>query len=84
MTTPFGSLGINDGKGFVFVSHIGNIQPSGFLPLTAGNVRKDELLEVYRRSQLFRERAIPACPRASTVGANSRPSAAARAPAPAR
>jgi len=43
----------NDGKGFVFVSHIGNIQPSGFLPLTAGNVRKDELLEVYRHSPLF-------------------------------
>lgn len=47
-------LGINDGKGFVFISHQGNIQPSGFLPLTAGNVRKDELLEVYRQSSLFR------------------------------
>ncbi len=52
-------LGINDGKGFVFVSHIGNIQPSGFLPLTAGNVRKDELLEVYRNSPLFRELRNP-------------------------
>jgi radical SAM protein len=52
-------LGINDGKGFVFVSHIGNIQPSGFLPLTAGNVRTDELLEVYRNSPLFRELRNP-------------------------
>ena len=52
-------LGINDGKGFVFVSHIGNIQPSGFLPLSAGNVRKDELLEVYRNSPLFRELRNP-------------------------
>jgi radical SAM protein with 4Fe4S-binding SPASM domain len=52
-------LGINDGKGFVFVSHIGNIQPSGFLPLTAGNVRKDDLLEVYRHSPLFRELRDP-------------------------
>ena len=52
-------LGINDGKGFVFVSHVGNIQPSGFLPLTAGNVRKDELLEVYRTSPLFRELRNP-------------------------
>lgn len=52
-------LGINDGKGFVFVSHIGNIQPSGFLPLTAGNVRKDELLDVYRGSPLFRELRNP-------------------------
>lgn len=52
-------LGINDGKGFVFVSHIGNIQPSGFLPLTAGNVRTDELLDVYRNSPLFRELRNP-------------------------
>jgi len=52
-------LGINDGKGFVFVSHIGDIQPSGFLPLTAGNVRQDELLEVYRNSSLFRELRNP-------------------------
>ncbi|MDO8944742.1 MAG: radical SAM protein [Desulfobacterales bacterium] len=47
-------IGINDGKGFVFVSHIGEIQPSGFLPLTGGNVRKDELIEVYRNSEIFR------------------------------
>lgn len=47
-------LGINDGKGFVFISHVGHIQPSGFLPLTAGNVRSDELLEVYRNNPLFR------------------------------
>jgi AdoMet-dependent heme synthase len=47
-------IGINDGKGFVFVSHIGEIQPSGFLPITGGDVRKDELLEVYRNSEVFR------------------------------
>ncbi len=52
-------LGINDGKGFVFVSHTGNIQPSGFLPLTVGNVRKDELLDVYRNSPIFRELRNP-------------------------
>lgn len=44
-----------DGKGFVFVSHTGDICPSGFLPLTAGNVREDELIDVYRNSPLFRE-----------------------------
>jgi radical SAM protein with 4Fe4S-binding SPASM domain len=48
-------LGINDGKGFVFVSHIGEIQPSGFLPITPGNVRTHELLEVYQHSPVFRE-----------------------------
>jgi radical SAM protein with 4Fe4S-binding SPASM domain len=44
---------INDGKGFVFVSHTGEIFPSGFLPLSAGNVRRDSLREVYRHSPLF-------------------------------
>lgn len=46
--------GINDGKGFVFISHLGAICPSGFLPLEAGNVRRDELIEVYRDHPLFR------------------------------
>ncbi len=48
-------LGVNDGKGFVFVSHTGEVYPSGFLPLSAGNVRRDELIDVYRHSPLFRE-----------------------------
>jgi radical SAM protein with 4Fe4S-binding SPASM domain len=52
-------LPVNDGNGFVFVSHTGDIQPSGFLPITAGNVRRDELLEVYRNSPLFRELRDP-------------------------
>ncbi|HEX6924801.1 MAG TPA: TIGR04053 family radical SAM/SPASM domain-containing protein [Longimicrobiaceae bacterium] len=46
--------GVNDGNGFVFVSHRGDIFPSGFLPLSAGNVRKDDLVEVYRHHPLFR------------------------------
>lgn len=47
--------GIGDGKGFVFISHIGEIFPSGFLPLPAGNVRKDELIGVYREHPMFRQ-----------------------------
>ncbi len=47
------AAGINDGKGFVFISHTGNICPSGFLPIPAGNVRHDSLVEVYRHSPLF-------------------------------
>jgi radical SAM protein with 4Fe4S-binding SPASM domain len=46
--------GVNDGDGFVFVSHRGDIYPSGFLPLSAGNVRTDDLVEVYRAHELFR------------------------------
>jgi radical SAM protein len=45
---------IGDGKGFVFVSHVGEIQPSGFLPFTAGNVRAAPLLDVYRDSPIMR------------------------------
>ena len=45
--------GINDGKGFVFISHLGEVFPSGFLPISAGNVRKQSLTELYRHSPLF-------------------------------
>ncbi|MFB3918134.1 MAG: TIGR04053 family radical SAM/SPASM domain-containing protein [Terriglobales bacterium] len=45
--------GINDGKGFAFVSHLGEVYPSGFLPFSAGNVRKQSLTELYRHSPLF-------------------------------
>ncbi|MFB3777548.1 MAG: TIGR04053 family radical SAM/SPASM domain-containing protein [Bryobacteraceae bacterium] len=48
-------VGINDGKGLVFVSHTGEICPSGFLPLAAGNVHRDSLADVYRNSPLFLE-----------------------------
>lgn len=47
--------GVNDGDGFVFVSHTGAIYPSGFLPLAAGNVRLHDIVEVYRKSPLFLE-----------------------------
>jgi len=51
--------GVNDGNGFLFISHVGDIQPSGFLPLTAGNVRTDDVIEVYRHSQLFTDLRSP-------------------------
>ncbi len=45
--------GVNDGKGLVFISHRGDIYPSGFLPLKCGNVRYNSLVDVYRTSQFF-------------------------------
>lgn len=47
--------GVNDGNGFLFISHIGEIQPSGFLPLTAGLVRENDVVDVYRNHPLFKE-----------------------------
>jgi len=46
--------GIRDGNGIMFVSHTGDVFPSGFLPLAAGNVRKEHALAIYRHSELFR------------------------------
>lgn len=45
--------GVNDGNGFVFISHIGDVYPSGLLPLKAGNVREQPLAEIYRHSPIF-------------------------------
>ncbi len=53
------AIGVNDGKGFVFVSYTGQIHPSGFLPIPAGNVRRDRLTEIYRYSPLFRSLREP-------------------------
>ncbi len=47
--------GVNDGDGFLFVSHVGDIYPSGFLPASAGNVRTHDVVDVYRNSTLFRQ-----------------------------
>lgn len=49
----FRSAGVSDGKGFVFVSHTGEICPSGFLTIPAGNVKQESLVDVYRNSRLF-------------------------------
>jgi radical SAM protein len=52
--TPVGrGFGIRDGNGVMFISHTGSVYPSGFLPLSAGNVRSSDVVELYRRSSLF-------------------------------
>ncbi|WP_411350045.1 radical SAM protein [Paenibacillus sp. WLX2291] len=47
--------GVNDGDGFVFISHIGDVYPSGFLPLQCGNVRQTPLADIYRQSTVMQE-----------------------------
>ena len=46
-------LQVSAGNGFVFVSHRGDVHPSGFLPVPAGNVRQRSLVDIYRDSELF-------------------------------
>lgn len=50
---PRRGRGVNDGNGFVFISHTGDICPSGFLPVVCGNVREQRVAEVYRDHPLF-------------------------------
>ena len=45
---------VNDGKGFMFISHVGNVFPSGFLPIHAGNIRQTPLAEIYRNAPIFK------------------------------
>jgi radical SAM protein len=45
---------VNDGKGFLFVSHTGNVYPSGFLPIHAGNIRQQPLADIYRNAPIFK------------------------------
>lgn len=45
---------VNDGDGLVFISHIGEVYPSGFLPVVCGNVREQPLSSIYRESPVMR------------------------------
>ena len=51
--------GVNDGNGFLFISHKGDIMPSGFLPISAGNVRNADIVQVYRSHPLFKSLRDP-------------------------
>jgi AdoMet-dependent heme synthase len=83
------SRAVNDGNGFVFIDHVGQICPSGFLPLPRGNVRQQDLVSVYRDDEVFRQLRDPdalegrcgACEfRATCGGSRSRAFAATGSP----
>ncbi|WP_310175490.1 TIGR04053 family radical SAM/SPASM domain-containing protein [Neobacillus niacini] len=68
ITTDFASLqdglkrapkGVNDGNGFLFVSHIGDCLPSGLLPIVGGNIRETPLADIYRNSKVFKDLRQP-------------------------
>jgi AdoMet-dependent heme synthase len=44
---------VNDGRGFVFISHVGKVYPSGFLPIEGGDLHKDTLAHIYQESPIF-------------------------------
>ncbi len=52
--------GIRDGNGVMFISHTGDVQPSGFLDLVVGNVRERNVRDMYRDNPVFRSLRDPA------------------------
>ena len=48
------AAGIRDGNGIMFISSQGEVHPSGFLPLSVGNIKTADPLALYRDSDLFR------------------------------
>lgn len=52
-------LGVNDGKGVMFISHVGQVQPSGFLPIECGRFPRDSVVTVYQRRGVFRDLRDP-------------------------
>lgn len=45
--------GIVDGDGTMFISHTGEVYPSGFLPESCGNIRERDPLDIYHNHDLF-------------------------------
>jgi radical SAM protein with 4Fe4S-binding SPASM domain len=50
---------VNDGRGLLFISDVGEIYPSGFLPISCGNVREVSLSSVYREHEIFKQLRNP-------------------------
>jgi len=48
------TIGTRDGRGIVFIAYNGDVYPSGFLPVSAGNIRKSSLRSIYLESSLFK------------------------------
>lgn len=53
------AFGIRDGNGIVFVSNLGDVAPSGFLPTVVGNVKDRSLVSLYRDEPLMRSLRNP-------------------------
>lgn len=53
-TVGLAPRGVNAGNGFLFVSHRGEVFPSGFLPVSVGSVRERHLADIYRSAPLLR------------------------------
>lgn len=56
---PRPPMAINAGSGFVFIDHVGDVYPNGFLPLHCGNVKNHPLPDIYANSPVFKKLRDP-------------------------
>lgn len=56
---PRPPMAINAGSGFVFIDHLGDVYPNGFLPMHCGNVKNTPITEIYANSPVFRSLRDP-------------------------
>ena len=47
-------IGVNSGRGFAFVDHIGDVYPSGFLPYKCGSVKERPFSEIYAEAPMMK------------------------------
>jgi radical SAM protein with 4Fe4S-binding SPASM domain len=52
-------LGVNDGRGIMFISNIGQIYPSGFMPVLCGTFPEDSVVSVYQDNPIFNDLRNP-------------------------
>ncbi len=52
-SSQFGGRGCMAGNGFCFISSTGEVYGCGFLPVKAGDIRKNHFRDIYQESQLF-------------------------------
>ncbi|MDP3789444.1 MAG: SPASM domain-containing protein, partial [Candidatus Omnitrophota bacterium] len=45
--------GCMGGVGFCFISHIGNVQPCGYLEIQCGNIREEAFKDIWSGSEVF-------------------------------
>ncbi|GAB3707173.1 TIGR04053 family radical SAM/SPASM domain-containing protein [Mariniluteicoccus flavus] len=57
--TPRPPIDVNSGRGFVFVDHLGDVYPSGFLPFNCGSVKESGLRTIYRDSPILQRLRQP-------------------------
>lgn len=52
-------LGVNDGKGVMFVSHAGEVCPSGFMPIVCGRFPEQSVVDIYQNAPLMKQLRDP-------------------------